>query len=129
MERLSDVIVRTSIKRRYLVFLAVAHSQHQNPQAGQAVSYLTTCPDASNARHIDVQKDDIVFGCTNELQRCLAGGGLVHFEPHPMECAVQRTPNGTLIVNDQNLAVRLTHIVSSDHAEAPRRTWCPNPRC
>ena len=40
------------------------------------------------------------------------GGRIFHREPHSLERAVKRSPNGDLIVNDQYLALRLHPIAS-----------------
>jgi hypothetical protein len=71
----------------------------------EGAPHLAASGYAAHPRHIDIEKHRVAAGVANLFQRSLATRRFGDRKAHLLECIAKCPPNGTLVVNDEDLTV------------------------
>ena len=109
-EGLGHVVVGAEIEGFHLVFLLVAHGEHEHGQAGSKSADAAQRFNAADAGHIDVEQDTTSkLLARSSLQRLFAARGLGHLKAELNQRGAQGPADGRFVVDNKNANGRLVH--------------------
>src|SRR6202034_3928846 len=99
-EGLGDVVIGSELQGFTFFFLRVEYGHHEHRKAWRRGSNAAQGLDAADARHIDVEQNDIDRRGVEQLQRLFSARGFVNLKAQFDERGPKGAANGRLVVDD-----------------------------